>query len=380
MLTQEDNERLTRVGPGTLMGKLLRWYWHPIAADAMLHENPVRKVRILGEDLVLYRDRSSNLGLVHDHCAHRSTGLQFGIPDVDGLRCAYHGWKYDATGQCIDTPLEPPGSTFKGKDQDQELPGPRDGRPDLGVPRRDARAAAAAVGYLRAAQHVPAHRWHDAPLQLAPVPRERRRSQPRHIPARPLLPVRPRARPRAREAGQSRGPRFSGERVAHDGSGARLGRHYHRRDASRVPGDTDRALRARPAEVHAPPPSGEGRRGEGVERAHRRCLPVHAARADRRAHRRYPHLAHRVPDVHARPRASRRRNRTSSPTSSRRGGTRTGSRTSATSPRRTSWAGGRKERLPTGRRSTSGTATPGSSACGTSSRSNSRSSRTAASR
>ncbi len=113
MLTQEDNERLTRVGPGTPMGKLLRWYWHPIAADAMLHENPVRKVRILSEDLVLYRDRSGNLGLVHDRCAHRSTGLQFGIPDVDGLRCAYHGWKYDATGQCIDTPLEPPGSTFK---------------------------------------------------------------------------------------------------------------------------------------------------------------------------------------------------------------------------------------------------------------------------
>jgi len=112
-LTQEENERLTRVGPGTPMGKLLRWYWHPVAATAQLLANPVRKVRILGEDLVLFRDRSGNLGLIGDRCAHRATGLWFGIPDVDGLRCCYHGWKYDATGQCIDQPLEPPGSNFK---------------------------------------------------------------------------------------------------------------------------------------------------------------------------------------------------------------------------------------------------------------------------
>lgn len=112
-LTAEENERLTRVGPGTPMGDLLRWYWHPVAATAQLLENPVRRVRILGEDLVLYRDRSGRLGLVGDRCAHRSTGLQYGIPDEDGLRCPYHGWKYDATGQCTDQPLEPPGSTFK---------------------------------------------------------------------------------------------------------------------------------------------------------------------------------------------------------------------------------------------------------------------------
>jgi len=95
------------------MGKLLRWYWHPIAATAQLLENPVRRVRILGEDLVLYRDRGGNLGCIGQRCAHRATGLWYGIPDQDGLRCAYHGWKYDATGQCTDQPLEPPGSTFK---------------------------------------------------------------------------------------------------------------------------------------------------------------------------------------------------------------------------------------------------------------------------
>ena len=113
MLSVEENKRLTRVGPGTPMGQLLRWYWHPIAATIQLKENPVRKVRILGEDLVLYRDRSGHFGLIGDRCAHRATGLWFGIPDADGLRCCYHGWKYDATGQCIDQPLEPPGSNFK---------------------------------------------------------------------------------------------------------------------------------------------------------------------------------------------------------------------------------------------------------------------------
>lgn len=97
------------------MGTLMRWYWHPIAASAQLVENPVRKVRLLGEDLVVYRDTQGGLGLIGDRCAHRSTGMQYGIPENDGLRCPYHGWKYDATGQCIDQPLEPPGSTFRDR-------------------------------------------------------------------------------------------------------------------------------------------------------------------------------------------------------------------------------------------------------------------------
>ncbi len=113
MISTEENERLTRVGPGTPMGGLLRWYWHPVAAAAQLDENPVRKVRILGEDLVLYRDRSGGLGLVNDHCAHRGTSLSYGRNEEGGLTCIYHGWKFDVEGNVLETPGEPPESEFK---------------------------------------------------------------------------------------------------------------------------------------------------------------------------------------------------------------------------------------------------------------------------
>jgi 5,5'-dehydrodivanillate O-demethylase oxygenase subunit len=113
MLSKEANDRLCQVGPGTPMGELMRRYWHPIAPFDELLKDPVKKVRILGEDLVLYRDRSNNLGLIGDRCAHRSVGMEYGIPEAEGLRCPYHGWLYDATGQCTETPLEPSESTFK---------------------------------------------------------------------------------------------------------------------------------------------------------------------------------------------------------------------------------------------------------------------------
>ena len=106
MLKAEDNEILTRVGPGTPMGELLRRYWIPFAAASQLLENAVRKVRLLGEDLVLYRDRSGTYGLIGDRCLHRRVDLAFGIPDACGLRCPYHGWLYDETGACIERPLE----------------------------------------------------------------------------------------------------------------------------------------------------------------------------------------------------------------------------------------------------------------------------------
>ncbi len=113
MLSVETNERLTRVGPGTPMGALMRRYWQPIRPLAQLLDEDVMKVRILGEDLVLFRSLKSELGLIGDHCAHRRTGLEYGIPDEGGLRCCYHGWLYDTSGQCIETPLEAPDSTFK---------------------------------------------------------------------------------------------------------------------------------------------------------------------------------------------------------------------------------------------------------------------------
>src|SRR6266568_6792745 len=106
MLSPAENERWTRVGPGTLCGELMRRYWIPVAPFAQLLENPVRKVRVLGEDLILYKDRSGGIGLIGDRCLHRLVDLQFGIPDECGLRCPYHGWLYGATGECLDRPME----------------------------------------------------------------------------------------------------------------------------------------------------------------------------------------------------------------------------------------------------------------------------------
>ena len=115
MLTKEENELLTRVGPETPCGKLMRRYWHPVAASSQLVENPVRKVRILCEDLVLFRDRSGRLGLVGDRCPHRRMHLQFGIPEAEGIRCPYHGWLFSAGGKCLEQPMEPPDSAFNEK-------------------------------------------------------------------------------------------------------------------------------------------------------------------------------------------------------------------------------------------------------------------------
>jgi 5,5'-dehydrodivanillate O-demethylase len=100
------NERLTRVGPGTPCGELMRRYWIPVRPVSQARENPVQKVRLLGEDLVLFRSRSGTWGLIGDRCLHRRVDLQFGIPDECGLRCPYHGWLFDETGTCIERPLE----------------------------------------------------------------------------------------------------------------------------------------------------------------------------------------------------------------------------------------------------------------------------------
>ena len=115
MLTPEQNDHLTRVGPGTPMGALMRRYWHPIAPTAELNDYPVKPIRLLGEDLVLFRDTRGRLGLIGDRCAHRLVKLEFGYPVEDGLRCPYHGWTYDGPGACVLQPAEPEGSGFKDK-------------------------------------------------------------------------------------------------------------------------------------------------------------------------------------------------------------------------------------------------------------------------
>ncbi|HZT08688.1 MAG TPA: Rieske 2Fe-2S domain-containing protein [Chloroflexota bacterium] len=112
-MLKEENELLTRVGPGTPCGNLMRRYWHPICAEAQLRENPVRPITILGEELVLFRDRSGQLGLIHNRCAHRAMHLMFGVPEEHGLRCCYHGWLYGHDGRILQTPLEPVESHIK---------------------------------------------------------------------------------------------------------------------------------------------------------------------------------------------------------------------------------------------------------------------------
>jgi phthalate 4,5-dioxygenase oxygenase subunit len=117
MLSQSDNERLTRVGPGTPMGALFRRYWLPACLSEELPERdgaPVR-VRLLGEDLVAFRDSDGLIGLVSAFCPHRRAPLFFGRNEECGLRCVYHGWKFDRDGACVDMPSEPADSLFKTK-------------------------------------------------------------------------------------------------------------------------------------------------------------------------------------------------------------------------------------------------------------------------
>ena len=117
MLTPEDNDIVCHVGPGTLLGNLLRRYWTPALISEELPTpdcNPV-KVRILGEDLVAFRDSEGRVGLVDSCCPHRGSGMFFGRNEENGLRCVYHGWKFDYTGQCTDMPSEPPDSDYKNR-------------------------------------------------------------------------------------------------------------------------------------------------------------------------------------------------------------------------------------------------------------------------
>ena len=113
MLTREENEMLTRVGPSTPAGDLLRRYWLPVGvASELTKENPTQIVRILGETLVLFRDKSGNVGLIDDRCAHRGASLCYGRVEKRGIACPYHGWLYDTKGNCLETPAEPASSKF----------------------------------------------------------------------------------------------------------------------------------------------------------------------------------------------------------------------------------------------------------------------------
>ncbi|MGH7829126.1 MAG: Rieske 2Fe-2S domain-containing protein [Candidatus Binatia bacterium] len=113
MFTKEENELLTHVGPGTPAGELLRRYWLPVAvAQELTDESPTMHVRILGEDLVLFRDKRGRVGLLDDRCPHRGASVLYGRVEERGIACAYHGWLFDTTGDCLECPAEPAESKF----------------------------------------------------------------------------------------------------------------------------------------------------------------------------------------------------------------------------------------------------------------------------
>src|SRR5256885_4110845 len=117
MLSRDDNELLCRIGPGSPMGNLMRQYWVPAGLSSELPEPdgaPLR-VRLLGEDLIAFRVSSGAVGLIQNSCPHRGASLFYGRNEAEGLRCVYHGWKFDVAGHCVDMPIEPAESNFKDK-------------------------------------------------------------------------------------------------------------------------------------------------------------------------------------------------------------------------------------------------------------------------
>ncbi len=117
MLSREENDLLIRTNPGTPMGRYIRHFWIPVLFSQQLPEPdcPPVRVKVLGEKLVAFRDSQGRVGLVDERCPHRNASMFFGRNEESGLRCVYHGWKFDVTGRCVDMPSEPPESNFKNK-------------------------------------------------------------------------------------------------------------------------------------------------------------------------------------------------------------------------------------------------------------------------
>ena len=115
MLTAEQNKLLTEIAPGTPMGKLMRRYWQPIGAASEMEKVWTRRLRLLGEDLVLFKDRQQRLGLIKEQCPHRRASFAHGIPTQDGIRCPYHGWEFSAQGKCLNQPNEVDNPCFREK-------------------------------------------------------------------------------------------------------------------------------------------------------------------------------------------------------------------------------------------------------------------------
>ena len=145
MLSANDNEVLVRTGPGTPMGEYFRRYWLPVALSEELPERdgPPKRLRMLGEELVAFRDTQGRVGVIEPACAHRGANLFYGRNEEGGLRCIYHGWKYDVEGRCIEMPNVPAGAAMHGKVSIKAYPtrefgdmvwayfGPREKMPEL---------------------------------------------------------------------------------------------------------------------------------------------------------------------------------------------------------------------------------------------------------
>ncbi|MBC8281507.1 MAG: Rieske 2Fe-2S domain-containing protein [Chloroflexi bacterium] len=147
MLTRDDNEALTRTDEGTPMGEVMRRYWLPalLASELPEPDCPPVRVKLLGEQLVAFRDTQGRIGLLSDFCPHRLTSMFFGRNEEGGLRCVYHGWKFDVGGNCVDMMNESPDSDYPSKIKTTSYPvvelgdviwaylGPDDKKPPLPV-------------------------------------------------------------------------------------------------------------------------------------------------------------------------------------------------------------------------------------------------------
>ncbi|MDB5828560.1 MAG: putative rieske (2Fe-2S) domain protein, partial [Variovorax sp.] len=116
MKAETDSQELTRVGPGTVMGDFMRQYWIPAAkSNELAADGTPMRLMLLGEKLIAFRDSSGRVGVMDHQCPHRCASLVLGRNEQDGIRCIYHGWKFDVDGNCVDMPSVPPAQDFKEK-------------------------------------------------------------------------------------------------------------------------------------------------------------------------------------------------------------------------------------------------------------------------
>jgi len=157
MLKREENELITRVGPGTPMGNTMRRYWMPVVLSSSCRtRTAIPSACACGRGPDRLRDTNGQVGLVAANCPHRGASLFFGRNEAAGLRCVYHGWKFDTTGQCVDMPNEPAESDFRTQSQSRGLSDGREGRPGLGLSRSAGKATTVPdLEFMRARKGIP---------------------------------------------------------------------------------------------------------------------------------------------------------------------------------------------------------------------------------